>query len=293
MSKRTLAELLLVVVTLIWGSTFVIVKEALNDSSPLAFIALRFTLAGILLFIVLGRRAVDGRTVLPGLIPGLLLGIFLFGGYAFQTWGLVYTTASKSAFITGFSVILVPLILVLYGFHLQPAVVLGALLGMTGIYFLVLPERLEGVNGGDVLTLFGSISFAVYIVLVAGYTRRYSFHHLVPAQILVVGILATLALPFDRDFMLHWTMRLAVALAVTAVMATAFAFTVQNWAQQYTPATHTALIFALEPVFAAITSRVVMGEHLRGKVLLGSVLTLGGMLVSEIWGGGRGTMNYE
>ena len=141
------------------------------------------------------------------------------------------------------------------------------------------------MNRGDLLTLFGAIAFAVHIVLVRGYTRRYSFLHLAPAQILVVGILSTLAVPLGPAFFVHWTARLIFALAVTAIFATAFCFSTQVWAQQYTPTAHTALIFALEPVFAALASRVAMKEHLGGKVLLGSALILAGMVISEVWGG--------
>lgn len=281
MSKRKKAEALLVSITFIWGSTFVIVKDALRDASPVPFLAVRFTLAGILLFLVLGRGPFDRRAI----VPGLVLGVFLFGGYLGQTWGLVYTTPSKAAFITGFGVILVPLILMVGGTRMRAANIIGALVGLAGIYLLVVPSGLSSVNRGDVLVLFGACSFALHIVLVGHYTKRLSFQHLVPLQVLAVGILALLALPVDRAPMLHWTLRLVVALIVTAVFATGVAFSVQNWAQQYTPPAHTALIFALEPVFAAITSRVVLGEHLGLKALLGAALILCGMIVSELMGG--------
>jgi len=100
-----------------------------------------------------------------------------------------------------------------------------------------------------------------------------------------VGVIATLAIPFSSSRTVHWTGGLVSAIVVTAIFATAFAFGTQVWAQQYTPPAHTALIFALEPVFAALTSRVVTNEHLGGKVLLGSALILAGMVVSEMWGG--------
>jgi drug/metabolite transporter (DMT)-like permease len=141
------------------------------------------------------------------------------------------------------------------------------------------------VNRGDILTLAGALSFAVHIVLVGHYTRKFSFLHLVPVQILVVGLLSLVALPIVPDQTLHFTARLVAAILVTAVLATGVAFSVQNWAQQYTPASHTALIFALEPVFAALFSWSVMGEHFGGRTLLGSGLILAGMIVSEIWGG--------
>ncbi|HEV2234603.1 MAG TPA: DMT family transporter [Terriglobia bacterium] len=281
MSQRAKAEALLVIVTFIWGSTFVIVKGALNDASPLPFLALRFTVAGVLLFFVLKCGSMDRRAI----VPGLILGAFLFCGYIFQTSGLIYTTPPKAAFITGFSVILVPLIMLLQGARMNTANMGGGLLGLAGLYFLVLPSGLSAVNRGDVLVLFGAISFALHIVLVGKYTLKFSFQHLVPLQILTVGAISITALPFDRSLKLHWTGGLVLALAVTSILATAFAFSVQNWAQKYTPPAHTALIFALEPVFAALTSRFLTGERLSGKVLLGCGLILGGMVVSELWGG--------
>jgi drug/metabolite transporter (DMT)-like permease len=325
LSIRTKAEAFLVVVTAIWGCTFVVVKGALADATPLPFLAVRFILAGLLLLAILGR----GRVERGAIFPGCILGLFLFAGYLFQTWGLVYTTPSKSAFLTGFSVILVPLILMISGLRrernpqsflqslssaaagerksghlgveakpglnrgdhksgsrdrLGPANLLGAILGLMGIYLLVAPSGMAGVNQGDILTLAGALSFAIHIVLVGRYTQKFSFLHLVPVQILAVGLLSLFALPLAPHQTLHLTGRLVMAILVTAVLATGVAFSVQNWAQQYTPAAHTALIFAFEPVFAALSSWLVMREHLGGRVLLGSGLILAGMVVSEIWG---------
>lgn len=281
MRARSKAEALLVLVTLIWGSTFVVVKGALRYASPLPFVAIRFTLAGALLFLVLRGGWMSFRA----LAHGVVLGIFLFAGYLFQTSGLLYTTPSKSAFITGFAVILVPFFQTLHGFHLRKATVAGALLGLLGIYFLVMPSGLHAVNRGDLLTLIAATSFAVHIVLVGSYTRRFSFRHLVPVQILTVGLLAASAWPLGLRGRLSWTPGLVAAILLTALLPTAFAFSVQNWAQQFTPPAHTALIFALEPVFAALTSRLVLGEQFGGKIFLGAALILGGMIVSELWGG--------
>ncbi len=281
LGKRTKAEALLLVVTFIWGTTFVVVKQALRDASPMPFLTVRFTLASLLLFFVLGRGQKDRRSLLAGLI----LGLALFGGFFFQTHGQAYTTPSKCAFITGFSVILVPLIMVFHGFRMRGAGIAGGLLGLAGIHLLVLPSGLHAINRGDVFTLLGAVCFAIHIVLVGKYTQRFSFLHLVPIQILVVALLAASTLPLDSSRMLHWTSRLVFAFVVASVFATGFAFSVQNWAQQFMPPAHAALIFALEPVFAALTSRVVIGERLGGKVLLGSALILAGMVISEIWGG--------
>jgi drug/metabolite transporter (DMT)-like permease len=279
--QRFKAEFLLALTAMIWGSTFVIVKDALTHATPLAFLGVRFTLAGILLFIFLNR----GRPSATALARGFLLGIFLFAGYVFQTSGLQYTTPSKSAFITGFAVILVPFVQVTQGFRLRLATVVGATLGLLGIYLLVLPRGLTAVNRGDMLTLIGACAFAVHIVLVAVYTRRHPFRQLVSVQILTVGLLALSAWPLGLPFRIHWKLGLVAAIIVTAVFATGVAFSIQNWAQQFAAPAHTALIFALEPVFAALTSRVVLGERLGGRVLLGSAFILAGMVISEIWSG--------
>jgi drug/metabolite transporter (DMT)-like permease len=281
-STRSKAEIWLIVVTFIWGATFVIVKQALTNASPLVFIAGRFTLAGVVLFLVLGWKKLD----LHSLRPAAALGVLLFLGYIFQTWGQEYTTPSRCAFITGFSVILVPLILAGMGVRLRFGSVAGALLGLAGIYFLLAPSSNQPINRGDVLTLIGSIAFAFYIVLVGVYAERYSFIQLAPAQILAVGFLAYIGLPFVPERRFDLTPGLAAAIVVTALFPTALAFAVENWGQRYVPAAHAALIFALEPVFAAITSFLVIDERLGGRVLAGSALILAGMIVSEAWGGG-------
>jgi drug/metabolite transporter (DMT)-like permease len=283
LSQRTKAEILLALTTLIWGASFVVVKGALADAPPFPFIAFRFILAGLLMFGVMARWRLPRETV----FPSILLGTLLFAGFAFQTTGLVTTTPSKSAFITGFSVILVPLIALFQGYRMRPANAAGALLGLLGLYFLVLPSGLMSVNRGDVLSLLGAVAFAIHIVGVSVYTRRFSVRHLAPNQILVVGLLALLASPWagPGSFNVHWTPRLALAVLGTAIFATAVSFSTQIWAQQYTPPAHTALIFALEPVFAALTSSIVGGERLGGRVLFGSGLVLAGMVISEIWGG--------
>jgi drug/metabolite transporter (DMT)-like permease len=281
LSTRTKAELLLVLATFFWGATFVIVKGALSDASPLLFIALRFLLAGVLMWLVMARGRMERRAVLPS----LLLGMVLFAGFGFQTWGLVYTTPSRSAFVTGFSVILVPLISHFSGYRLRRGNAAAAALGLAGLYFLVLPSGIAVVNRGDLLTLLGAVSFAFHIVLLGAWSRRISFMQFAPGQIMVVGIIAILAVPFAPATTLHWTAGLVFAIVVTALFATAFAFSAQVWAQQYTPPAHTALIFALEPVFALLTSLIVTGEHLGGKEVLGFALILAGMIVSERWGG--------
>jgi drug/metabolite transporter (DMT)-like permease len=280
MSQRLKADLLLMLATAIWGATFVVVKDALEFASPTAFLAVRFTLAGLLLLFFMAR----GRWSVAVVGRGFLLGVFLYAGYLFQTTGLLYTTPSKSAFITGFSVVVVPFIQAMQGGKLRKSTLVSAALGIAGIYLLVLPRGLAAVNRGDLMTVVAATSFAVHIVLVGNYTRQHSFRQLVSMQILTVGLLAFASWPVGMPFRLGWTAGLMAAVLVTALLATALAFSIQNWAQQFTPPSHTALIFALEPVFAAITSYLVLSERLGGRLFIGAALILAGMIISERWG---------
>jgi len=282
MSLRIRADLMLLAICIIWGTTFIVVKDALAYASPLSFIAIRFILAGLTSAVVLrgGFRCFNGDT----LRAGFVLGVCLLGGYVFQVNGLVYTTPSKSAFITAFSVVLVPVMLALGGAPLPRSNIIAALAGLSGLYILLAPSGAADVNRGDLLTLVGSVSFGLYIVFVGRYAGRFDFRALVPTQLLVVGLGAALALPFVRHSGVDWTPGFLAALAITAFLATVLAFSVQNWAQRYTPPAHTALILSLEPVFAAVASRLVTGEHMGGRLIAGSILMLAGILISELWG---------
>jgi len=283
MTPRGKAELLLVGISVIWGASFVVVKGALADASPLVFIALRFILAGLVCAAVLrvGPRRLDRAT----LGAGCVLGLFLLGGYILQVNGLLYTSPSKSAFITAFSVILVPFIAALGGLRLRPVNVIAAAAGAAGLYVLLAPSRLGSVNRGDLLTLGASISFGCYIVWVGRYAGRFDFRELVTIQVLVVGLASAIAIPLDGPLRLSWTTNFTVAILITSLLATALAFSVQNWAQRYTPPAHTALILSSEPVFTALTSRWITGERMGARLIAGAALMLVGVLVSELWGG--------
>ncbi len=142
MPQRLKAELLLMLAAMIWGATFVVVKDALQFATPTAFLAVRFTLAGVLLLIFMAR----GKWSIAVVSRGFLLGMFLYAGYLFQTTGLLYTTPSKSAFITGFSVVVVPFLQAMYGSKIRKSTIASAVLGLAGIYLLVLPKGLAAVN---------------------------------------------------------------------------------------------------------------------------------------------------
>lgn len=281
-SRSQQADLALLFVTLVWGSTFVIVKWAIIDLPPFPFLAIRFGLAffSLLPFLWYQRAHISVKTVLQG----VALGVFLFSGYAWQTVGLQYTTASNAGFITGLSVVIVPTLLVITTRKLpQLSLVLGILSAVVGLALLSLSDRLQ-FNKGDIMILVCAISFAFHIFLVGNYAPKTNATVLASAQILTVSILSgifTLLIPQPP---VTFSMTVWFALLVTAVPATSLAFYVQTKMQQFTSATHTALIFSMEPVFAAISGFILAGEILTTRGLIGAGLVLVGMLVAEFTG---------
>jgi drug/metabolite transporter (DMT)-like permease len=288
-SRSLKAHLLLVLMTLIWGSTFVLIKAALQDSSPLVLNAVRMSLAAVLLAVWYRKRLV--RMARPALMMGMAVGVFLYLGYAFQTSGLRLTTPSKSAFLTGVSTVMVPVImLAFWRTRIHVWRVLGIALALTGLFLMSVPAGRQGladfanVNLGDVLSFFCAIAFAFHIVFVGHATRRYPFEQIAVLQVSVAAALMALSAPFLEKTHFHPTPMVVACVLITGVLGTALAFTVQAWAQQFTPATHAALIFTLEPVFAWLTSFIYMKERLGIRAGSGAVLILAGVLVSELLG---------
>src|SRR5262245_22459043 len=291
MSRSIKAHLLLVLNTLIWGSTFVLIKKALEDASPLVLNAVRMSLAAILLGLFYRKHLV--RMDRTALRAGAVVGVFLYLGYALQTAGLRLTTPSKSAFLTGISTVLVPLILLAFWrsrTRPHPWRGVGIALALTGLYLMTFPAGRPGlaglaaVNRGDMLTIACAFAFAFQIVFLGRATERFPFEQMAFMQIGVAAALMTLTAPFleQPSFRLNGTV-LATVL-VTGILGTAVAFTIQAWAQQFTPATHAALIFTLEPVFAAIASFLYLNERLGLRAGTGALLILAGVLVSELLG---------
>lgn len=284
MSPRTpRAELALVLVALVWGATFVLVKAALEGVSTLLFLALRFSLAGVVLAVAYrGRMSWLSRRSRP-FAGGLTAGVCLFGGYLFQTLGLRFTTPSKSAFLTGLSIVLVPLFGASMRRRLPPErVTAGVLTAAAGMALLTLESGDWRASPGDLLTLAGAVFFALHILALGRYVPRDGFE---PVSVLQVATAAGLSLVSfwwaERPY-ITWNAAVLLALGVTGVLATAGAFTIQAWAQQHTNPTRTALIFALEPVFAAATAYAASAEVLTGRQFVGAALILGGILLVEL-----------
>jgi drug/metabolite transporter (DMT)-like permease len=290
MSTRIKADLALASCALVWGATFVLVKNALADSSVFGFLAVRFVFAAIVLAALFRRSLKEANAA--DIRAGIFLGIIMFGGYAFQTLGLLSTTPSKAAFITGSSVVLVPIFHgIFWKSKIGVTVWIGALAALVGLYLLTVPrEGLGRLNGGDLLVGCCAVVFALHIVCVGHFSPKHSVGALTFFQIATTAVLSMIAVPVASITHLetarfHTSEPVLIAIIVTAVFATAFAFSIQIWAQQHTSPSHVAILFSLEPVFAGVTSYIWLGERLSGKALGGALLILAGILVAEMKSG--------
>lgn len=283
-------------VTLVWGATFVQIKDALSDISPLLFNAVRMTLAGVALAVIFAR---DLRGLSrDALKMGVVVGIFLWTGYEFQTTGLRLTTPSKSAFLTGFSVILVPVFLAVgWRRRVNRWTAAGVITALMGLYLMTVPSgngglNLESINRGDLLTIGCAVCFALQIITMGRAMQKYRFQQIATVEAMVAAILMLTTFPVLEQAHVIWSSRVIWAILVTGLLGTAAAFTIQAWAQQFTPPTHTALIFLLEPVFAWITSYIVLRERLGLRAGAGAGLILAGIVVSELKGS-QGELKLE
>jgi drug/metabolite transporter (DMT)-like permease len=288
-SRSVKAHLLLALIALIWGSTFVLVKAALRDCSPLVLNALRMFLAAGLLAVYYRKRLAQLNR--PTLFSGCVVGICLYLGYAFQTTGLRLTTPSKSAFLTGVSTVLVPVIMfALWRTSVRRWRAVGICLALGGLFLMTVPGGQQGiadfarVNRGDVLSFACAVAFAFQIVFLGRATQRFPFEQIAVLQIAVAAVLTAISAPFLEQPHFSPTPSVVACVLITGIFATALAFAVQSWAQQFTPESHTALIFTLEPVFAWLTSFIVLGERLGMRAGGGALLILAGVLVSELLG---------
>ena len=277
-----LVDLSLVIVCLIWGSTFILVKQALPDISTLLFLTLRFTAAAFVLALIFRKqfRSPNLRNSLRG---GLLAGLCLFSGYVLQTFGLMYTSASKTGFITGLYIPLVPLFSgLIYKKTPQLSEIFGVLTAFAGMALMTIQTDLFDINRGDLLVAGCAVVYAFHILLLGRFAASANLGVLIVTQITTGMCVGAATFWWAEPLRLRWTTSLWVALLVTSLLATALAFSVQTWAQRYSSPTRTALIFSMEPVFAWATSYLLAGEVLSRRGTVGAALILAGILLVEL-----------
>ncbi|MDQ7859476.1 MAG: DMT family transporter [Armatimonadota bacterium] len=278
---RLAADLALLVVAGFWGLTFPFGKLVLGVLPPFTYLAARFTLGAVLLVVghtTAARESHPRRWGAAGAV-----GAVFFLGYAFQTVGLRLTTASKAAFITGLSVVLVPVIAALWLRRAPPPAVWGGIAAATAGLGLLSLDGPAAVQAGDLLVLAGAVCFALHIVLVGRLAATIAPPAFAAAQIVAVMALSTLAALPERPLAALgaapadvWAM-----VAFMAATATVGALLVQTWAQRFTPPAHVGLMFTFEPVAAAIAAYLLLGEVLAVRQTLGALLILGGIVLAE------------
>ncbi len=279
--KPIRADIALLVITFIWGSTFTIVKQSLDQVSPVLFVATRFWIATLLVAAFMPRQVfrISGKA----LFQGFVLSAFLLGGFIFQTLGLRSTTPAYSAFITGLSVLLVPLL----GYFIlrhrpRPQTIAGVVLATLGLYMLLIQASNLKIGAGDVLTMICAILFAFHILFLGLFVSTADYRQLMLLQMAGSAVMSTVLIPILETPFIVWSNGLVIAFFITGVLATALAFYVQARAQQFTTPNHTALIFSLEPFFAALFAYWILGHVLSAREWVGGVFILAGILVSEL-----------
>lgn len=279
MRQELKADVALIGVTVFWGTSFPIMSIVLKSMPPYSFIAIRNTIGAVLLAAVFYKSF--RKISLKDIKAALLIGLSLLIGMIFQVVGLIYTTPSKSGFITGLNVVFVPLILAfIYRRFPDIKTLVGIILSIIGLALMSINGSM-GINFGDILTLFGAIAFSFQILLVDKYGKEVDAGLLTSLELFVVGLFAFVpAIGIER---LQFKLNIFVigAILFTAIFSTAIAMWVQNKMQPYTNPTHAAIIYLAEPVFAAAFS-VFIGDKLTGKSFVGGLLILLGTLIISI-----------
>ncbi len=282
LKRGYIADSSLVLICVFWGMSFILVKQAIEEINLYYFIFLRFAIATSILLPLFSRRLKHLNLKLVR--DGVILGGFLFIAFITQTVGLQYTSASNAGFITGLHVVLVPLMLAIF-FKKKPALTatVGAFIAAVGLFFLTVSDQFT-INRGDVWVILCSVSVAFQVILTGWYAVRHDVYLLALVQIITVLFLTGITTAFIGGAAVPLSVLspfVIFVIILMAVFATAFNFTVQVWAQQYTTPTRAAVIFTMEPVFAALFAYLWGGEILNFRGYFGAALIFLGIILSE------------
>jgi drug/metabolite transporter (DMT)-like permease len=296
------ADATILLTTVIWGSTFAVARDILDAWPPLAYLALRMPLAALLFAAIFPRQVFGASRAAwrAGATLGLLIGVAFVG----QTVGLVFTTPAKSAFVSGITTPLIPFVAYLL-FRARPSRenLAGVALASIGGALILAPAGAGPVNKGDLITLGTTFLFATHVSLMSVYARRFDIRQLSALQVIVAAafvVAAWLALrayvalagvappSLSREVApLAWSAPVLWQLVYLSTVATVGVFLLWTWGQARMSATHAAVIFSLEPVFATLFAVLLRGsaEWTGGRATVGALLVVSGVVVSELrWG---------
>jgi len=274
---RKYADFLLVLVALSWGSTFILVKKAIEDLPAFSFLFVRFFLAFLLMYVLFHKKIEIDKKILKA---SLILGFLNFSAYALQTVSLYYLPSNIVAFLTGLFVIFTPVSAYLFfKKEIPKKVIIAAILAFLGIYFLTQAKFAFSIY--VFLVILCAFFYALHINFTDIFSKKYNIFSLVTFQFLFVAIFSLFLIPFEDLHNIKISFTVVFAIIITVVFATVFAFFVQTFAQQFTTPTKTAIIFALEPVSAAFLGAF-FGESLNIKQIIGGILVVISMIIAEI-----------
>lgn len=278
--NQFLPDLSLLLVTLIWGLSFTILKNVLGDEvSPILFVLGRFLVATIVVFPFCRTNLM--RLDRRGLAGGVLLGALLFAGFSLQSIGIEITTASKSAFLTGLSAVFVPVFLIVHKGKLPPIINgLAVLVAIAGMYLLTGPAGGE-FNRGDFLTLLCAVAFGAQIYVMGIVSPGRDFLSLTFVELSTTTLLAALFLPLET-VKFQPTGGSIIAVIFMGIFATAGALLIQTWAQRRTSAVKTGLILTAEPVFAYMFASTLLGDYFNSVQKLGGAIIISAVITAEV-----------
>jgi drug/metabolite transporter (DMT)-like permease len=293
--KQYTAEVLLVFAMFTWGITFSLVKEIVQTLPVHWFHTLRFSIGAVALWGLLWFTSYQ-RTSLPvpkpgwkGLTAATLMGAFLFLSYAFQTLGLVTTTASKSAFITGTAVLWVPfLMLVALRIPIERKALLTGVTGLAGLLLLVANGgwsafREGGLVIGDAYTVLCALAIAMHLLMTNRYSHRYDITMLAAVQVTVVAVLSLVCtLLWKEPWSFSYSLRVYGSIAFLGLVTTALNFWILTWALRHTTAQRCSVIYLFEPLFAAAVAWIILGEKMEAYQWCGAALIIGAVCALEL-----------
>ncbi|WDV45666.1 DMT family transporter [Clostridiaceae bacterium M8S5] len=281
-SKGIYADIALLFVAMCWGAGFVVLKDALDTISPLNIMAIRFTLAFIIMAIIFKSKFREIK--MSDLKAGIVIGVFLFLGFAVQTIGLKYTDPGKQAFLTGTNVVMVPfLVWIVYKKMPDKYSLIGAFLTLVGIVMLTLKSDLGtlDINFGDKLTLLCAVMYACHIVSVGFFTKKHDPILLATLQIGVASLLFIISTLIFEEVSFNFGFNVTWRIGYLVIFPTVAAFIIQNVAQKNTTATRTGIILSLEAVFGALFAVVINKEEFTSKMIIGCVLIFCAVIITE------------
>jgi drug/metabolite transporter (DMT)-like permease len=279
------SDFILLFVAVIWGFAFVAQRIGMDHVGPFTFNGLRFVLGclSLLPIIFFQRKSTCVQNNNNLIKSGIISGIFLFLGISFQQVGLVYTTAGKAGFITGLYVVIVPFLNLLFKqAKTSTGTWIGAIMASVGMFLLSVTKNMN-MEFGDLLVFFSAICFAFHLIIIGRLSKRFNTARLSLVQCMVCAILSLIVAVIFETFILSDILKIFIPLLYGGVLSVGVAYSLQIYGQKNSPASHAAVIFSLESVFAAIGGWLILNEILSGRAIFGCALMLSGMLISQLY----------